>query len=137
LFTFLVPMLCAVEIRQIHIRRRKRGIDPQRCSVGSLSFQGLAELRLQDTQVEVRFWPIGIQLLGPTILCQRQIECRTLLGAEAGSVKRRQDARRLDPHGPDGVPQEGCSQAQPGVGFDAFEYRDSRHTDKRIAICEG
>jgi hypothetical protein len=130
-------MLGSVEIRQIHIRRRKRGIDPQRCAVGPLSFQGLAELRLQDAQVEVRLWPVGITLLGLTILCQRQIECRTLLGAQACCIKRCQDARRLDPHGSDSIPQEGCRQAQPGVGFDGFEDSPSRHTDKRIAIREG
>jgi hypothetical protein len=76
-------------------------------------------------------------LLGLPILRQRQIECCTLLGAQTCCVKRRQDARRLDPHSPDGVPQQGCRQAQPSLGFDGFEYTDSRHTDERIAIREG
>ena len=38
--TCLVPPLRPVEIRQIHIRRRKRGIDPQRRPVGLLGFRG-------------------------------------------------------------------------------------------------
>jgi hypothetical protein len=59
--TFLVPLLSPVEIRQIYIRRCKRGIDPQCRTVDLLGFQGLAELCLQHTQVEVRLWPVGIQ----------------------------------------------------------------------------
>jgi hypothetical protein len=135
--TCLVLLLHPVEIRQVHVRRRKRGINPERCPVGPLGFHGLAELRLQDAQVEVRLWPVGIKLLGLPILRQRTVECRTLLGGQARFVKRRQYARRFNPHGPDGVLQQWCRQVQPGAGFYGFESRDSRHTDEGIGIREG
>jgi hypothetical protein len=135
--TGLIPPLRPVEVRQIYIRRHKRGIDPQRRLVFPLGLHGLAELHMQDAQVEVRLRSVGVDLLGLPILCQGTVKCPALLSSRACLVQRRQHPRRLEPHGPDGIPQQGGHQAQPGVGCHSLEHGDSRHADQGVGSRQG